>query len=264
MEIIEYNDNSYIIEKENWKDIDCFDIMPHMYQVSDIGRFRKKKNKKILFGNNSDNEKGYCRICLKSKDGKMKKYAMHRIVLAVFSTLNDDVEVNHKNGIKTMNHLSNLEESTRKENAEHAVINDLYSDCEKHYRSIFTNNEVHEICKRAEDGESISNIIRNMNLQNRGSVMSNIDKILSGKTWKKISSQYNIDYKRYHYKTYKYEDIYKLCNLIFSKNMKPSEIVKLFPQYHEKRLKIVIKNIKEKRLYKKIINEYECSTTRES
>ena len=264
MEVVEYNGYLYITEKETWKEIRYKDVKPDMYEVSDLGRFRRKKTKVILYGNNVKNEKGYCRICLCSKSGKMKKYQMHRIVLFTFADLDDSHEVNHKNGIKKMNALFNLEKSTRKENAEHASIKDLYSSCERHYKSIFTNNEVEEICKRASEGESISAIIHNMKLEGRGSVYSNIDKILSGKTWKKISKKYNLDYNMYHYKTYSHDDLLKLCYYIFSTDMKPKEIVKLFPNYDCEKLKVVIKSIKSGKCYKKVINEYESSTTIEN
>mgnify|MGYP004549383685 CR=1 FL=1 len=150
----------------------------------------------------------------------------------------------------------NLELSTRKENARHASEHDLYDNCDKHYKSIFTNEEVEKICEYASKGYPVNKIITMLKLENRGSIMSNIDKILSGKTWKKISKKYNIDYNLYHYKTYSYDDINKMCEMIFIKNMKNSEIVTYFPQYDSKKLKIALKSIRAKRLYKKIVKSY--------
>lgn len=264
MDIIYNNGIYYLGYEEKWKTIKYDNVYPNKYEVSNIGRFRKKKSHKLLFGNNPANEKGYCRIALKTSDNKIKKFSCHRIVLDTFGYLDKNAEVNHKNGNKRDCSIWNLENSNRLENAHHASINDLYRSCEDHYRSIFTNNEVDEICKHLSKGESISHIIKTMHLENRGDIYSNINKIINGKSWKKISSKYKFDYKKYHYKTYAYDDIYKMCECIFTKKMKNSEIVKLFPQYDDKKIKVLLKSLRAHKVHKKVINEYMSSTTIES
>ena len=263
-EMIICNNIYYIGFEEKWKIIKYKDVLPNTYEVSNIGRSRIKKTKKILRGNNPSNEKGYCRIAFKSIDGKIKKYQMHRIVLSTFGKLKDDEEVNHIDGCKLNNEYSNLEPSSRFKNAHHAAINNLYENCDRRYNASFTNSEVHEICKRLSNGEAISKIINDMNLKDRGSIYSNIDKIISGKSWKKIRSQYIIDPKLYHYKTYKYDDIITFCDCIFNKKMKNREIIELFPQYNSKNLNTALKGIRAGRIYKQITCNFMSSTTRES
>ena len=205
--------------KEIWKEINYKDIIPGRYEVSDMGNFRKMKSKKEMNGCNPKNERGgYHRIALKTINGKIKKFQKHRIVMATFGYLTDNQEVNHKNGKKYDNSYTNLEATDRKGNAKHAAENNLYQKCEDHYRSNFTNEEVENICKLISEGYPISEVIDIMNLHDGyGDIYSNIDKIINGKAWKSISSKYNFDYNKYHYKTYSYDDIWKMCECIFHK-----------------------------------------------
>ena len=263
--MVKYNNMCFIGFEEEWKIIKYKDIKPNTYEVSNLGRFRKVKNKKILFGCNEENERGkYKRISLKSISGKNKKYPMHRIVLKTFGDYDENLEVNHINHKKYDNSVFNLNKMTRKENAEDAANFNLYQSGEKHYKSIFTDEEVHTICRLLEKGLPINEIIKELKLENRGSIYSNIDKIIHKKAWVKISNKYNIDYNKYHYKTYSYDDIFLMCKYLFTDKMKNKDIVKLFPEYDSKKLSIMIKSLKAKRIYKKVIYDYERSTTIEN
>lgn len=226
---------NYIGFDEVWKYISYEDVEKNKYEVSNLGRIRNKN--RILKGNNPKNEHGgYHRISLKNINGKIKKYPLHRIVYNAFGDkkLTKKYEINHINGNKDDNRIFNLEMCTRKENAKHASINNLYKNCEEHYSSTLTNKEVEQICEYASKGMNIVSIINTMGLNNRGHIVSNISKILTGKTWKRISKKYNIDYNLYHYKTYSYNDINEICKMIFVYDMKNNEIVKKFPQYENK------------------------------
>jgi hypothetical protein len=64
------------------------------------------------------NEKGYLRVCLT----KGLKKRVHRLVMETFSdSYNNRLQVNHIDGCKTNNTLTNLEMVTDTENKEHAV-----------------------------------------------------------------------------------------------------------------------------------------------
>lgn len=255
--MIEYNGIAFIGYMEEWRNITYKDILPDRYEVSNLGRFRNKKTGKLLFGNNRKNERGgYCRIALKTVSGKTKKFQMHRIVMHEFGDLDDDAEVNHMYPDKRDNSIYNLENVSRKENAEHAAIHDLYKSCENHYRSKFTNTQVEEICRYLQDGKPVSEIISIMNLEDMPNIYSNIDKIINGKSWVRISSKYNFDYNKYHYKTYSYDDILKMCEYIFTDHLKNAEIVAKFPQYDPKKLKTCLKSIRHGRIYKNIVQDY--------
>lgn len=71
----------------------------------------------------SINKRGYLQICLSNK----KVYKIHRIVAICFiPNENLSLEVNHKDGNKLNNNVTNLEWCTKLENIAHAVANNLW------------------------------------------------------------------------------------------------------------------------------------------
>lgn len=60
---------------------------------------------------------GYCYVGM-SKDGVARKDLLHRIVMRAFEG-ESDLQVNHKDGVKENNNLSNLEYCTSAENLRH-------------------------------------------------------------------------------------------------------------------------------------------------
>jgi len=108
---------------EIWKTVNGF----KNYEISNFGRlkvnlkFRKYRdyNSKIL--NPTPDKDGYLRTCLTSNNQKKMKI-IHRLVAEHFlENENNYPVVNHKNGIKTDNHFSNLEWCTVKHNNIHAI-----------------------------------------------------------------------------------------------------------------------------------------------
>jgi len=70
---------------------------------------------------------GYRSVTL-FKNGEEKKFLVHRIIAATFiagEQLSPDVEVNHDDGVKTNNHVDNLEVVTPQQNKDHAVATGL-------------------------------------------------------------------------------------------------------------------------------------------
>lgn len=71
-------------------------------------------------------EKGYYRIVLQTSLGR-KTFQVHRLVLETFSPIEncENLEVNHIDGDKSNNHLSNLEWCTGSFNVRHSLENNL-------------------------------------------------------------------------------------------------------------------------------------------
>ena len=86
-----------------------------MYSVSTEGRVRKNSNRKILSPTRKPS--GYMQINLMTNDGRRKKEYVHRLVALTFlSNDNRLPEVNHIDGVRDNNVLSNLEWVTHEEN----------------------------------------------------------------------------------------------------------------------------------------------------
>ena len=106
---------------EQWKVVKGFEN----YLVSSLGNVKtiNGKLKKVVY--DSKNDYGYVELW---KNNKGKKFRIHRLVAETFipNTLGKE-QVNHIDGDKKNNCVSNLEWVTPKENIRHAIENDLSS-----------------------------------------------------------------------------------------------------------------------------------------
>lgn len=112
--------------EEIWKDIKGYE---ERYQVSNLGRVRSK-TRKTKFGvgyriyegqilKQADDKDGYKKIGL-SKNGRKRRFFVHRLVGETFIPNEENKpQINHKNGIKYDNNLTNLEWVTPSENTLH-------------------------------------------------------------------------------------------------------------------------------------------------
>ena len=116
------------MDEEVWRDIKGY---KGLYQVSSNGRVKslervdslgRRVKEKILSPGKSG--KGYLFVYL-CKEGKPKKYQVHRLVLSAFSPVADmdKLQVNHINEKKDDNRLENLEWITHKDNQNHGTRN---------------------------------------------------------------------------------------------------------------------------------------------
>lgn len=248
-------------EIEFWTTLQ-FKNIKNIYKISSCGKIVNKITKKELLGCNPSNEKGYVRVTLQNNNGRYFKYFLHRLVIGSFVEFNNKYEVNHIDGNKLNNRLSNLEYIDRLGNAQHAAKFNLYNSCEDHYKALLTNEDVVQICQYIQGGYSNIRICEKMNLDYK-KYMIIISSIRNRKSWKNISKNYKWN-KELVYKKYSKEDIYSMCEYIHKYNKKPSEILKLFKQYDSKKLNNILKKISQEKIYKSIIIQVKSSTTRES
>ncbi|MBE8952238.1 MAG: HNH endonuclease [Quinella sp. 1Q7] len=146
LEEIGYGD----LPDEIWRDVVGYE---GYYKVSNFGRvksFHKGKSKILKFGVSPF---GYLRVVL-CKDFKKKNRPIHILVAQAFIPNPDNKrQINHIDGDKTNNHVSNLEWATPAENIHHAFAMGLRKSGYEHFRAKFTPEQVREIRRDCVPGD---------------------------------------------------------------------------------------------------------------
>lgn len=133
--------------KEEWKKVKDWP-----YEVSNIGRMRKKfrENPEYILKLQIDKD-GYRRITM-CHNRKRKHYFVHRLVLNAFKGPPPflKAECRHLDGNRSNNYWQNLEWGTRKENCRDTILHGNSLCGEKNSKSCLTNQQVYEMIKRYE------------------------------------------------------------------------------------------------------------------
>jgi hypothetical protein len=124
--------------KEIWKDIEGYE---GVYQISNFGNARSKKA--LLKAGTL--KTGY-QIFTLSKNNKKKSFYVHRLVASAFfeKQINNST-VDHLDGIKSNNAITNLEWVSRKENLQRMFKRNDFNKGENHYNSKLTKKDVFHI-----------------------------------------------------------------------------------------------------------------------
>ena len=182
-----------------WKPI-IIDGYVTNYGISDTGEVRNVDRGNIL--KYSYDRRGYCCVYLTLKDGKHKRFRVHRLVaLAFIPNPENKREVNHIDGIKTNNSISNLEWVSSSENMLHAYRTGLHKAIkgEDHAESKYTDEQIHEVCKLIEQGLSNKKISKITGVHR-----SLVKDVSIGRAWKHISCKYDLSksskrkYRKYY------------------------------------------------------------------
>lgn len=134
--------------KEIWKDIEGYE---GYYQISNYGRVKSLERYKSNYSklqlvperilSQGTKENGY-KVIILYKDNKGKNNYIHRLVAQAFlPNPNDLATVNHKDGNKANNHLSNLEWASYAENNRHARLTGLSKPRGKEIEIVYENGE---------------------------------------------------------------------------------------------------------------------------
>lgn len=166
------------------KDIEGFD---GLYAITDRGEvwsypkkdYRNPHNGKFL--KQSKDSEGYMQVSLHD-NGKKMRGVIHRLVARAFIPKKEGTDqINHIDGDKTNNNVSNLEWCTGAENVAHAYRLGLSSSGQRHYKSKLSREQVIEIREIKKTG------ITNKVLANKFKVSHQaIGHIIRGENWKHV------------------------------------------------------------------------------
>lgn len=177
--------------EEKWKDIEGYE---GLYQVSNLGNI-KSLERKVLCKNgefktiHEKNRKPfkdkdeYLGLTL-SKNGKLQTIKVHREVAKAFIPNNNNKEqVNHIDGNKNNNIISNLEWCTNQENRNHAIKNGLANQRGEHNPmsklTLELAKEIRELYRKDKNKYKIK-VLADM----FGVCFQNIHGIITYRTWK--------------------------------------------------------------------------------
>ena len=220
-----------IIDDEKYTEIVNYmieNIAPGQY-INKSGIIYNSISKKFIHPSLNNGKYMYTHLYL--LDGSKLQIAVHRLLMIVFKYNPNykNLQVNHKDLNKQNNSLSNLEWVTPKENIDHANINNVLPHGETHGMSKLTEDQVNEICKVLSNG-----LYRGIftDLANRFKVdINTIYDISKGKSWKRISSKYNINYNEKIF-SQTTSEIINIISLELSKNRYRGQLTELSRKYN--------------------------------
>ena len=151
------------------------------YYITDDGKVWSERAQKYLSFQYDKN--GYVKVQMRSTDNKSHRYSIHRLVLENFKPVEnmENLQVNHIDGNKKNNNLTNLEWTTSEENIRHAIDNNLRATING--ASKLTPEQVIEIYRRATNGERNIDLGKEFNIH-----PDQVGRIKNKKSWKEITS----------------------------------------------------------------------------
>lgn len=291
--VITIGEYSYLIE-ERWKKIyhKGYDLN---FEVSNTGKVRNTVTGHIRtldVGNN-----GYLRLTIRVRSlKKTLHFLIHRLVALLFIPIPekyakkglsyDDLQVNHLNGNKEDNVVLNLEWSTQSDNTKHAFATGLkfspydykYGRVEKKVKekkipkkrseygphvnydpyTIYSEDQIRKACKMMEDE------IPNPQISSETGIPTYyLSWIRSGKTWKHISSQYNIKMLRVK----RPKEIENKVIELLLENKSTNDIIDILQMEDNDKNKHYIQKVKRRMKKKQLdtsLNDYPTGSTSES
>jgi len=162
------------------------DFLPYikdLYTITDEGKVYSDNTGIMKTRNRAGSE--YQIINFMTIDGKKKCFRLHRLVMMAFRPIEhpEEWEVNHIDGNKKNNNLSNLEWCTSHDNQVHAYKMGLQKSQKGKTKKMrrLNEEEVKKIIQLRAEGYSYNRIARKVNTS-----PSNVAKIVKGKTWSSI------------------------------------------------------------------------------
>ncbi len=231
---IEFKDIK-LLDGEEFKDLitPLYPEIKEGYKISNKNRVYSTETKKLLSVKIKKNGTGYHTVSLQTVYENCpykisKVYNMHRLMMAIFYPIEnmDKMMVNHIDGDKSNNDLSNLEWCTPSENTKHALIRGLYipKKGEECSFSTVTEKIVRKICKKWLSGKYTKKEIAELYGVNPSLVWD----ITNGNSWCHITKEFDFT-KRPVYRKSKYftpDDIHKFCKYFQENKIHENESIR--------------------------------------
>lgn len=211
--IIYYNNN----ENEVWKPLLSKGIRSGEYLISNFGNIYDLVKHEYV--PQSTISSGYNAVYLR-KDGTVlhPESLVHRLVADNFvgPKREDQIQVNHINGIKTCNRDINLEWNSPKENTKHAfetglAINNIG---ERSHLAKLTDSQVETICQLLSEGKRYFEILNIIGLENNANNRDMIGNIYRRIAWTQISNKYEFPDYDDRFRVNSKETIKYICKAI--------------------------------------------------
>lgn len=146
------------------------------YQICNIGEKVRNKKGKILYTQIHSNKYYMVQLC---KNGKMKLHTVHRLKAIAFVPNPENLEfVNHIDGNRVNNDISNYEWVTKKGNIKHGYLRSISENRKHNWNQRFMKDDVIRIRADFALGKRMCDIIRET-----GANHKTIECIIKRKTW---------------------------------------------------------------------------------
>lgn len=164
------------------------------YIENSKGYFVSEEGKTYRNGKEIYHETAYgyygCRVYF--LDGTSKSQGVHRWVAEYFiPNPNDKPFVNHKDGNKKNNHVSNLEWVTNQENVDHAVETGLIPRGEARNNTLYKDEEIMKVCSLLSEGVRMCDISRQTGVD-----YYIVKAVYNKRSWTHISDKYTFKTER--------------------------------------------------------------------
>jgi len=246
-------------------------VYPGNYYISNYGRVWSKHINRMMAISLDHN--GYCVVNLRTYSGKPKICKIHRLVAKAFIPIAnpDELQVNHKDGIKTHNYVSNLEWTTSKENIVHSIETGLRNTFgENVHTAVLKEEQVYIASEMLMRKYPYDAILQHMGLPKNQQTYKLLFRIHKKETWLSITKNYNFpEYDTaFHNQIFTYDELHQICNYLVQNGIQSStydimnhigkgEIFKCLDYSDKKKYYGAITKIKSKRMFKNICNQYD-------